>query len=128
MTEIIVVTCVIPKPLGIETQMPPELPPEPKYDADEQRRVIGIKRDMMLAPNMGITPIPIEVKKHEWERIISRKSTLYLYGFIDYMDVVNKPHQTRFCEVYWVRVNPDDPNKPGFVVAGNTPAAYTEST
>lgn len=128
MTKIIVVTCQIPKPLGEHTQMPPQLPTEPRYDADYQRRVIGIERDMMLAQNMGITPIPIEVKADEWERITSRKSTLYLYGFIDYLDVVNEPHQTRFCEVYWVPANPNDPNAPGFITAGNTPAAYTECT
>jgi hypothetical protein len=128
MTKIVIVTCEIPKPLGIHSQMPPELPKQPRYDADEQRRAIGIERDMMLAPKMGVTPLPIEVKGQEWERIMSRKSTLYLYGFVDYLDVVNKPHQTRFCEMYWVPFSRDDPNPPGFIVAGNTPAAYTECT
>jgi len=127
MTKIIIVTCEILKPLGTQGQMPPGLPEQPKYEADEHRRAIGIERDMMLAPSTGITPLPIEIKGQEWERITSRKSTLYLYGFIDYMDVVNKPHQTRFCEVYWVPASASDPNPPGFITAGNTPPAYTDS-
>jgi len=127
-TKIIVVTCQIPKPLGDHSQMPPPLPPEPIYDADKDRRVIGIERDAILAPQNGLTPIPIEVNGHEWEAISERKMTLYLYGYVNYFDVVGKAHCTKFCELYWMRFHPDDPNPQGFITAGNTPAAYTYCT
>jgi hypothetical protein len=125
MTKIFVVTCQIPKPLGTHSMMPPELPPEPIYAADNQRRAIGIEREMFLAPNMGVNPLPIEVRGQEWADITQRKVTLYVYGFIDYVDVAGNSRQTRFCEVYWIPTHAHDPNMQGFLTAGNTPAAYT---
>jgi hypothetical protein len=127
-TKIIVVTCQIPKPLGDHSQMPPPLPPEPIYDADRDRRVIGIERSAILAPQTGLTPIPIELKGHEWKAISEREMTLFLYGYVDYIDVVGNPHFTRFCELYWMPFHPDDPNPQGFITAGNTPAPYTYCT
>jgi hypothetical protein len=128
MTKIIVVTYQIPKPLGNHSQMPPPLPSEPIYDADKDRRVVGIERSAILAPQTGLTPIPIELKGHEFKSITEREMTLYLYGYVEYFDVVGIPHVTRFCEMYWMPFNPNDPNPQGFITAGNTPAAYTECT
>lgn len=108
--------------------MPPELPLEPSYEADSQRRVIGIEREMFLPPDAGINPLPVEVRGGEWAAIRERKVSLYLYGFVDYLDVAGRPRQSRFCELYWIPASENDPNMQGFITAGNTPAAYTACT
>lgn len=104
--------------------MPPELPHEPIYLG---RRGIGFERDAILAHSNGVNPIMVEVDGPDFVKVSKREMTLYVYGFVDYFDVVGNPHQTRFCNLFWPSL-PDDPNQESFILAGNTPASYTHCT
>ena len=75
----------------------------------------------------GVNPIMVEVDGPDFVKVSKREMTLYVYGFVDYFDVVGNPHQTRFCNLFWPSL-PDDPNQESFILAGNTPASYTHCT
>jgi hypothetical protein len=106
--------------------MPPELPPEPVYGGGTNS--IGFERDTILAQNNGITPLTLEIPGVEFVEVAKRKAALYVYGYVDYFDILDSPHQTRFCQLFWAPDTSGDPNEEGFTVAGNTPAAYTHCT
>lgn len=124
-TKIVVVPYVIRKPLGRIENMPPELPPEPVYRG---KGAIGIERNAILAQSMGITPLTAEIPEEDVPEIIKRNRTLYVYGYVNYRDILDNAHETRFCQIYWVKSAPEDATPEGFMEAGNTPAAYTRST
>jgi hypothetical protein len=123
-TKIVVFPYLTPQPLGPSSEMPPPLPPEPGYSGP---RGIGVERDVILAPNNGINPVRIEIDGQDALEVVKRELTLYVYGFVDYFDVVGRPHQTRFCWLYWPRLL-GDPTPESFIVAGNTPASFTRCT
>ena len=53
--------------------------------------------------------------------------TLYVYGFIDYIDLGDKPRKSKFCFVDNVPSGFTS-FKRGFYIPGNVPSAYTECT
>src|SRR5258708_17436727 len=105
--------------------MPAGLPPEPVYSGMGS---VGFDRDAILAQNTGITPLVVEIAAADCIEVINRNATLYVYGYVNYLDVLENPHQTRFCQLYWPKSSSDDPHPAGVMMAGNTPAAYTRST
>jgi len=124
-TKVVFVPYLVHERLGPREQMPPAPPPEPVYSGIGS---VGFERDAILAQNTGITPLIVEIPAADCIEVMSRNATLYVYGYVNYFDVLENPHQTRFCQLYWPKSSTDDPHPGGFMMAGNTPATYTEST
>ena len=57
--------------------------------------------------------------------VYERKSTLWLYGCINYLDINDRPHQSRFCFEYRVPGG-FNPSPEGFYISG--PEAYNHCT
>jgi hypothetical protein len=96
-TKMVVVPFVIHTPLGPLEKMPPELPPEPIYGG---QGAVAVERDAILAQNTGINPISVEIPKEDFLEVVQRNAVLYIYGYVDYLDILNDPHETRFCCLY----------------------------
>ena len=77
---------------------------------------------------MSITPVAVSMSKSHFNDAQKREVFLYIYGTVMYLDISDTERESRFCYLYWIPANPDDPNREGFMTAGNTPHAYTQST
>jgi hypothetical protein len=112
-------------PMGKDVTEPPLLPEKPEYASPES---IGFELQGFVPPTSGITPIPVKITNADYAVLENRRKCLYIYGYVDYLDLSKQPRQFRFCEVLWFSYGPEDPHPAGFVTAGNTPSAYTQYT
>jgi|SRR5579859_7198743 len=83
--------------------------------------------DFILPPNTPIQPMSVGVSHHEYEAARNATSFLYVYGYIDYVDVGEKRRQTRFCFMYYPQIA-IHPLPDGFYIGIQAPAAYTKCT
>lgn len=74
------------------------------------------------APAQGLQP---GISNFDFMPVYERKSSLWLYGYIDYLDINDRPHQSRFCFQYHVPGG-FNPNPEGFYISG--PEAYNRCT
>jgi hypothetical protein len=100
---------------------PGKLPPEPDYAKP-------IEFDFVLAPSKSIRPMKVVFPGSEMQDAVGGKVALYVYGFIDYLDLGNEVRKTRFCFVYYVPPYEGDIGEPGFYIASEIPATYNECT
>ena len=78
-----------------------------------------------LPPNASIQPINIGMVPAAFIAIRQGHPVLYLYGFVDYLDVYDRQWTTRFCFIYHIQSG-FNPISEGFYVGG--PAVYNEAT
>lgn len=97
-----------------------KLQPEPKYKHEQSV-------DIMLPPDLPIQPLRILIPQANFIDVRQGDPTLYVYGFIDYIDLGDKPRKSKFCFVYNVPSGFTS-FKRGFYIPGNVPSAYTECT
>ncbi len=97
-----------------------KLQPEPQYKYEQSV-------DIMLPPDLPIQPLRILIPQADFIDVRQGDPTLYVYGFIDYIDLGDKPRKSKFCFVYNVPSGFTS-FKRGFYIPGNAPAAYTECT
>jgi hypothetical protein len=69
---------------------------------------------------MGITPLAVSMSKSQFNAA-QKREVFYIYGTVMYLDISDSGRD-------WTPTNTADPNKEGFMTAGNTPYAYTQST
>jgi hypothetical protein len=96
------------------------LPEVPEY---QNERVM----DFILPPNAPHPILQVGLSATDFIKIKGGQSFLYLYGFVDYLDIGNARRQTRFCFYYHV---PHGFNAfpEGFYPAARVPSVYTECT
>jgi len=104
---------------------PPRLPPEPQYPPDQ---TVSVELSTLQFPDTGVTPLAVNVWGTSFAAVEAREEFLYVYGYVDYLDVGGNFRITRFCELYWVPYGIGDPHPKGFVTSVVIPRAYTEST
>jgi hypothetical protein len=97
-----------------------KLPEVPEYT--QQATV-----DFMLPPNGGARPMQVGFVPSDFINSRNEGKTIYLYGFIDYVDAFRKTRQTRFCYYYHVQ-HGADPAEDRFYIARDVPIAYTRCT
>lgn len=73
---------------------PDALPAEPVYLGENAT-------DLMLPPDTPIQPMSVGVTQQQFEAARNGTAYLYVYGYIDYVDVGERPRQTRFCFMYY---------------------------
>ena len=100
-----------------------ELPEEPIY---EGTGIIVAKFDgnAFLPPNANVQPVNVGISGSDFVPIRQGKSVLYLYGFVDYLDVYDRQRTTRFCFIYHVPGG-FNPSPEAFYLGG--PARYNEA-
>jgi hypothetical protein len=96
------------------------LPPEPEYQGQQNI-------DFILPPNKPIQTVGVGISGEDYIRARDGASVLYIYGFIDYLDIGETERQTRFCFIFRIPSG-FDPLPIGFYPAVNAPAAYTKAT
>jgi hypothetical protein len=97
------------------------LPPNPDYAATDFQTVDVLAQlppDAYFQPRAGIG-------NFDFLPVYEQQSTLWLYGLVDYRDIYDVPHQSRFCFVYHTPGG-FNPNPAGFYTAG--PEAYNRCT
>ena len=99
-----------------------DIPTEPIYEGGETKHFDG---EAALPPGASVAPLRVGVDAHDFIAIRQGKSFLYVYGFIDYMDIYKRPFGTRFCFLYHVPGG-FNPIPEGFVFGG--PSAYNKVT
>ncbi len=99
-----------------------DIPPEPIYEGEETKHFDG---EAALPPGASVAPLRVGVDAHDFTAIRQGKSFLYVYGFIDYMDIYKRSFSTRFCFLYHVPGG-FNPIPEGFVFGG--PSAYNKVT
>jgi hypothetical protein len=114
----------IPKSDTVPPESAPKLPEEPDYT--EMFGSMSV-RETILPPTHDITWFAIYTPR-EIEDIKARKEFLYVYGYVDYVDVGGHQRQTRFCKLYWIPYGIGDPIEEGFIESDMMPPAYTKST
>jgi hypothetical protein len=104
-----------------------DLPAKPTYEGKGDPSVIVSKFDgnLLLPPNAAIQPITIGISSSDFPAIWMGKPVLYLYGFVDYLDVYDRAWTTNFCFLYNVPAG-FNPNPKGFYIGG--PAVYNVAT
>jgi hypothetical protein len=100
---------------------PGTLPPEPQYSEAKEFNFV-------LAPSKPIRPMKVVLPGRELQDAVEHKSALYIYGFIDYLDLGKVQRKTRFCFTYYVPPIAGDLGEPGFYVAAEIPAIYNDCT
>jgi len=99
-----------------------QLPADPDYEAAGFHTLVATTLLPPDTPGQGLQP---GLSNLEFMPVYERKATLWLYGFIDYRDINDRPHQNRFCFGYHVPGG-FNPNPEGFYVSG--PDAYNRCT
>ncbi len=99
-----------------------DLPAEPEYFGD---RVQDIKATVTIPPDIATQPLQLGISSLEWPAIRTGQKVLYIYGFVQYNDAFDRPHETRFCYLYHVPGG-FNPNPTGFYLTG--PPAYNRCT
>ena len=99
-----------------------KLPLEPEYSGEHifDFMLPPEKPIQMASGNIGLT-------QEEWLKINRDEVALYVYGYVDYLDVSNSRRQTRFCFMYHAP-HGFDPTPSGFYPDLSAPLAYTKST
>jgi hypothetical protein len=98
------------------------IPDEPIYEGE---RTMHFDGEAVLPSGASVAPLRVGVDAHDFTAIRQGKSFLYVYGFVDYLDVSKRPCQTKFCFLYHVPGG-FNPIPEGFVFGG--PAAYNQAT
>ena len=101
---------------------PGELPKEPDFSSDRTITLSG--QDIIVTPCGALRHMHTYISPEEVKRINAREVSLYVYGFVEYLDTVKgKGHKTCFCSIYWV---PEKGyNEPtGFMFSQIIPKAY----
>jgi hypothetical protein len=114
----------VPITANVDPHSAARLPQEPDYS--EQAGVLN-QRESILPQNHEIHWFVVNTPR-EIDDIKTRKEFLYVYGYVDYIDVGGHKRQTRFCRLYWIPYGTDDPVEEGWVETPVMPPAYTEST
>ncbi len=100
-----------------------QLSQEPDY----QGNMAEVRVNIVLAPNGVIQPLHVSIPVSVFAPVRHGDPTLYVYGFVDYMDFANQERLSRFCFVYHVP-HGFDPQARGFYLAVDAPIAYTQCT
>jgi hypothetical protein len=125
-TRIVIRPHLLPAAIpNLPQHIPPQLPPEPEYASE---LTADSEAEIMVPPQVEISPFPAGIDVSDFERIKQRVEFLYVYGYVNYTDISGLHRQTRFCQLYWVPFGIKDPHGEDFLWYRNTPAAYTEST
>jgi hypothetical protein len=98
-----------------------QLPTDPDYEAADFQTVQVVTQlppDALVQPKAGIS-------NFDFVPVYEQKSTLWLYGLVDYRDIYGFSHQSRFCFVYHIPGG-FNPNPAGFYSSG--PEAYNRCT
>jgi hypothetical protein len=111
-------------PEDVDHHSAPRLPQEPDYSELDG---VLVKRESILPPKEDISWFAISTAS-EIDDIKSRKEFLYVYGYVNYIDVGKHTRQTRFCKLYWIPYGTSDPTEEGWVESPIMPPAYTKST
>lgn len=96
------------------------LPSEPEYDCPENRKMEG---RVLLPPNAPYRPLSPPLSSLDFKPVWRGDRDLWLYGFVDYLDIHNIGYQTRFCFFYAIQGG-FSPNRTDFYVSG--PNAYNQ--
>ena len=81
--------------------------------------------EAVLPSGASVTPLRVGVDANDFTAIRHGRSFLYVYGFIDYLGISNRPCSTKFCFLYHVPGG-FNPIAEGFVFGG--PPAYNKAT
>jgi len=95
-----------------------DLPPEPIYGP-------GKLHPILLAPARPMETqayLPLDVE--HISKLLKREEIMVFYGYIKYLDVHDRPHETRFCHI---DVIPEYPVVPVYFTVGG-PEAYNRFT
>jgi hypothetical protein len=99
------------------------LPPQPDYTGPLATQEVYV----IVPPNTVVQPLHVPIPLSDFVAIRQGNPTLYIYGFIDYVDFAKQERQTRFCFEYHVP-HGFDPQPRGFYISVNVPLAYIECT
>ncbi|MGB8535583.1 MAG: hypothetical protein WCD57_04150, partial [Acidobacteriaceae bacterium] len=97
-----------------------QLPPEPTY---RESPIVEIS----LPPELAIQPMNIQISLRDFAEPRRGNTTLYIYGFVDYLDFAEQKRRSRFCFIYYIPRGPSA-MKRGFHMAAEVPSAYTKNT
>lgn len=97
--------------------------PKPNYEGAKANNGVNI----VLAPNAAVQPLHVMVALTDFAQARQRKIKLYVYGFVDYVDLAGKDRYSRFCLLYHIPHGFDSQAR-GFYHAIDVPTAYTECT
>ena len=76
-----------------------QLPTDPDYGAAGFQIV---DTEILLPPEAIVQPFRLGISNLDFKPIYEGRSTIWIYGFIDYRDIYDRPHQSRFCFLYHV--------------------------
>jgi hypothetical protein len=99
------------------------LPANPDYSSE--KFVHTVRGPIDIFPNIPWQPLRLGISNAEMGPILEAKTTLWLYGYVDYVDVFNTAHQTRFCYILLIPGG-FSPYELGFYVSG--PEEYNHCT
>jgi len=97
------------------------IPAEPSY---ENANVSNIT-DIVVPPGASIQRVSLAISMQDFAAARQENVSLCIYGYIDYVDVADRPFQTRFCYVYQVQRG-YNPLPSGFYMGG--PLAYNQAS
>jgi hypothetical protein len=97
-----------------------KLPPEP---TDQHVQ----SADIVLPPDLPIQPLKLMIAQTDFIEVRRGDPLLYVHGFVDYVDLGDRPRTSRFCFIYNVPSGFTS-LKRGFYIPGNVPPAYTKCT
>jgi hypothetical protein len=106
---------------------PGELP-ESFTMGDPTHTMVVSKRDFVIPPGGEFLMYGL-ILPDEWKKIQDREVSLYVYGYVKYLDTIEgREHKTCFCELYWVP-GPQTGGREEFRFSGHLiPPAYICAT
>jgi hypothetical protein len=97
-----------------------QLPEEPQYEKP-------VTVDLVLGQDSPMQPATVGMPGADFADIWTGKKKLYMYGYVDYLDLAGTERQTRFCYRYRVPRG-FFPGEAGFYIATDAPTPYWRFT
>lgn len=81
-----------------------------------------------LAPDIGIRPMKTTMPAQEIIDTKEGKGFVYIFGYMDYLDIGGKERKTRFAFRFYTPPIEGDIGPPGFYISSDIPTIYNECT
>jgi hypothetical protein len=112
----------------IRTSIRSKFIPNPGFLSQQPDYANPVDAYFTLAPTVAIRPMKTTMPAQEVFNSNEGKGSLYIFGYMDYLDIGGTERKTRFAFRFYAPLLEGDVGPPGFYVSSDIPPIYNECT